>query len=117
MPSVLDHARALRRRQTEAENRLWFHLRDRRLGGFKFRRQHPLGRYIADFVCLEARIIVEADGGQHQWQAAHDEERDTYLAAQGYVVLRFWNDAILARTDDVLSEILRQLHARPLTRR
>lgn len=97
-------ARGLRQRATDAENRLWLHLQNRRLGGFKFRRQHPVGRYVADFACVSARLIVEADGGRHG--DIVDAERDDYLRAQGWRVLRFWNNDILCKRDDVLSAIL-----------
>ena len=102
-------SRSLRRAQTDAETRLWHHLRDRRLAGCKFRRQFPLGTYFADFACPEKRLIVELDGGQHVEQAAQDEQRSDYLREQGFTVLRFWNDQVLLETDAVLEEILRHL--------
>lgn len=102
-------ARSLRNLETDAEARLWYHLRDRRLGGFKFRRQVPVGPYFADFACLEKRLIVEVDGGQHANQASQDEQRSTYLREQGFTVLRFWNDQVLLKTEAVLTEILRRL--------
>lgn len=88
---------------------LWHHLRDRRLSGFKFRRQVPVGPYFADFCCAEQRLIVELDGGQHVEQQAYDAERSLYLREQGFTVLRFWNDQVLQETEAVLEEILRQL--------
>ncbi|MEC9363575.1 MAG: DUF559 domain-containing protein [Pseudomonadota bacterium] len=102
-------ARSLRHLETDAEARLGYHLRDRRLGGFKFRRQVPVGPYFADFACLEKRLIVEVDGGQHATQASQDERRSTYLREQGFTVLRFWNDQVLLETEAVLTEILRRL--------
>ena len=104
-------ARHLRQRMTDAERCLWLHLRDRRLQGFKFRRQHPLGPYVLDFVCLEARLVVEADGGQHQANQ-HDSQRDAWLQANGFVVLRFWNNDILSNTQGVLEVLSQTLQAR-----
>ena len=99
-----NRARRLRRSMTDAEHRLWFHLRNRALMGCKFRRQHPIGPYIADFACIEHRLIVEADGGQHADSGA-DRDRTRFLASCGYRVLRFWNNDVLARTDAVLEQI------------
>jgi very-short-patch-repair endonuclease len=106
-----DHSRerSLRREQTESERVLWTRLRDRRLSGFKFRRQHRIGCYFADFVCAELHVIVELDGSQHLEQVEHDAARTRFLQSQGYRVLRFWNDEVLLRTDEVLGEILRTL--------
>lgn len=100
------NARELRKRATDCERLLWLHLRAHRLQGFKFRRQQPIGPYIVDFVCFEARCIVEADGGQHREQAKYDARRDAWLTSQGFTVLRFWNNEILANTDGVLETIL-----------
>jgi len=97
-------ARQLRRQMTDAERLLWHHLRSRRLGGHKFRRQHPLGPYVVDFVQLEARLVVEADGGQHQCRAA-DLARNAWLQRHGFRVLRFWNNEILGETEAVLAVI------------
>jgi len=100
-----ERARRLRRDQTDAEKKLWSHLRRNALG-CSFRRQHPIGSYIVDFVCLELRLIVEADGGQHsELRAAHDVARTEWLEARGYKVLRFWNNDILANTDGVIEAI------------
>jgi very-short-patch-repair endonuclease len=100
-------ARKLRRASTDAETHLWYHLRSRRLAGHKFRRQHPIGRHVADFACEEARLVVELDGGQHSDSA--DALRTRALEAAGYQVLRFWNNDVLENTDGVLEEILRTL--------
>jgi very-short-patch-repair endonuclease len=100
--------RGLRRQATEAETKLWFALRDRRLGGFKFVRQEAIGSYIVDFVCREKRLIVEVDGGQHS-ENRRDLTRDCALAADGYHVLRFWNSDVLGNRDGVLSVILAKL--------
>ena len=104
-------ARHLRKNMTEAEQRLWSHLRAYRLNGKRFRRQQPLGLYVVDFVHFASKLIVEADGGQHV-ESEHDARRDDWLRAQGYRVLRFWNDDILMRTDVVLEEIYRVLGER-----
>ncbi len=102
-------ARTLRSRQTDAERLLWSHLRDRRLDGYKFRRQYPLAGYIIDFICLEKNLAVEADGSQHG--DAADLRRDRMLQTYGLRVLHYWNHDILTRTDDVLADILRELQA------
>ncbi len=98
-------ARALRRNLTDAERKLWFKLRDRRLAGMKFRRQMPVGRYIADFACEQSRLIVEIDGGQHADRAGRDAERTFEIEAMGYLVLRFWNNDVLQNMDGVLDRI------------
>ncbi|WP_350166252.1 endonuclease domain-containing protein [Algiphilus sp.] len=102
-------ARKLRQQGTQAEQRLWYHLRARRLAGWKFRRQHSIGPYFADFVCLDARLIVEVDGSQHLDQLASDASRSAYLESRGFRVLRFWNDEVLRQTDNVLEAILLEL--------
>lgn len=101
---ALGRVKALRRDQTDAELRLWYRLRAGRFLGLKFKRQHPIGPYIADFVCLEHGLIVEADGGQHG-DTGHDATRDAFLASRGLRGLRFWNDDILQNTDAVLESI------------
>ena len=88
------YARAMRGEPTDAEAKLWHEIRDRRLDRIKFRRQVPIGSYIVDFVCLEARLVVELDGGQHS-ESSYDEMRDAELKARGFRVIRFWNDEIL----------------------
>jgi type I restriction enzyme R subunit len=106
-----DFARSLRIKATPAESLLWQLLRNRRLLGFKFRRQHQFGDYIADFYCHEARLVIECDGSVHDvnesWQ--HDRNRDLYLTGHGLRVLRFRNDEILNATDEVLAEISKYL--------
>jgi very-short-patch-repair endonuclease len=100
-------ARELRQKQTSAEDLLWELLRDRRLLGFKFRRQHQFGDFVADFFCREASLVIECDGSIHesneQWQ--HDQNRDVYMTSQGLRVLRFSNDEVLIHTDSVLEKI------------
>lgn len=104
-------AQTLRQASTDAEQLLWRYLRARQLGGFKFRRQYPFGAYVLDFVCLEKHLVVELDGGQHSEpeQMRHDEIRTTWLQAQGFVVLRFWNHEVLQQTSDVLARVLQAL--------
>ena len=110
--SKTDRARKLRRDSTRAELLLWNRLRSRQLGGFKFVRQAPIGRYVADFVCRERRMIVELDGGQHATSEA-DQIRDRWLRDHRYRVIRFWNNDVLANTSGVLETILRALLAEP----
>jgi very-short-patch-repair endonuclease len=107
-----DFAKSLRQRMTDAEHLLWRHLRAHRLNGHKFRRQQPLGPYVVDFVHFGARVIVEADGGQHA-DSPRDAMRDAWLRQQGFTVLRFWNDDILLRTGSVLEVIWSALEAAP----
>ena len=90
---------------TEAERKLWLHLRDWRPAGYHFRRQAPLGHFIADFACLHARLVVELDGGQHTEQVAEDSRRTACLAEHGFRVLRFWNHQVFSELDDVLDTI------------
>ena len=99
-------ARQLRRTQTEAERKLWSRLRNKQLGGLKFRRQFPLGPFFADFFCFEKRLIVEVDGSQHADRKDEDKNRTQYLAAWGFKVIRFWNKDVLFRTDFVCEQIL-----------
>ncbi len=103
-------ARQLRNNPIDAERVLWKHLRHRQLDGYKFRRQQPLGSYIADFVCLEARLIVEVDGGQHVSQMVYDSERTAWLESQNFRVLRFWNDEVLQQIESVVAVILKALN-------
>jgi very-short-patch-repair endonuclease len=105
----LDRARDLRAGQTDTEQLLWHRLRNRRLHGWKFRRQNQIDQYIVDFVCPDACLIVELDGGQHGDQVAYDETRSIKLTGMGYRVLRFWNNDVLKNTDSVLEAILEAL--------
>jgi very-short-patch-repair endonuclease len=109
MSQPVDTARRLRRDQTDAERVLWLRLRDRRLNGWKFKRQVPIDRYVADFCCADARLIVELDGGQHSETTEADTKRTEILEAMGYLVLRFWNNDVLKNTDGVLEVILETL--------
>ena len=98
-------ARRLRREATDVENRLWYHLRARQLAGAKFRRQEPLGPYFADFCCVEAKLVIELDGGQHADRQEHDRQRTAFLKRCGYRVLRFWNAEVLEDLDAVMERI------------
>jgi very-short-patch-repair endonuclease len=102
-------ARALRSAATDAECHLWRYLRRENLEGFKFRRQYPIAGYIADFVCIPARLVIELDGGQHLESSSYDALRTRDIEACGFRVVRFWNDDVLLRTELVLEEILREL--------
>ena len=110
----LKFAKYLRHRMTESETRLWRHLRAHRLNGEKFRRQQPIGSYVVDFVHFGARLIVEADGGHHN-DAPRDERRDAWLRAQGFKVLRFWNNEIMNNLEGVLVSIMAAVNEAPLS--
>ena len=97
---TLTKAQRLRREMTDAERKLWSVLRDRRLEGAKFRRQQPIGPFVADFVCQEQRLIIEADGGQHA-ESVSDNRRTQFLESKGYRLLRFWNHDIMSNLDGV----------------
>ena len=103
-----DRARRLRREETDAERRLWLHLRRHQLGT-QFRRQHPIGPYIVDFCCVERMLIVELDGGQHEDQRAQDAARTQWLGEQGFRVLRFSDHEAQMETEAVLAEIQNRL--------
>lgn len=103
--TAIERARALRMRQTEVEQKLWFHLRAHRFMGLKFRRQQPIGIYIVDFFCYDLKLIIELDGGQHQDNAQYDQQRDAWLKAQGHTILRFWNHHICQEPAAVLAAI------------
>jgi very-short-patch-repair endonuclease len=105
-------ARNLRQQQTDAERKLWFRLRDRRLHGMKFRRQVPVDRYVVDFCCEAAHLIVELDGGQHVKRNAEDAKRTETLESEGYLVLRLWNHDVLQNIEGVLESIIDTLSPR-----
>ena len=109
MEEIWKNARALRNDATDAERHLWQHLRGRRLAGYKFRRQYPIAGHVADFACIEAKVVLELDGGQHVERSEEDAARTSRIERNGYRVLRFWNDDVLVRTADVLEEILRKM--------
>jgi very-short-patch-repair endonuclease len=106
-------AKVLRKRSTEAEKMLWNSLRAKQLHGHKFRRQESVGRFIVDFVCYENNLIIEVDGGQHAAQKQGDEERDNWLASQGFNVLRFWDNEILGNIEGVMEVISKTLSPSP----
>src|SRR6516164_5038067 len=105
-----ERARDLRRHMTEAERRLWQMLRSRQTEGYRFRRQVPIGGFIADFVCHPARLIVEIDGGQHDPSSEAEASRTRFLEAEGYRVLRFWNNEVLGNREGVRAAIADALH-------
>ena len=104
--------RRLRNAATDAERALWQRLRLRQMDGCKFRRQHPFGNYILDFVCLEKMLVVELDGSQHAESAVTDAERTAFLERAGFLVLRFWNNQVFEEMDGVLEVIWRALKGR-----
>ena len=105
-------ARQLRRQLTVEERMLWRALRARRFADYKFRRQHPCGPFILDFACCAAKLAVELDGGQHAERLAYDMRRTAWLKAHGWVVLRFWNNELMANQEGVLLTILAELQRR-----
>ena len=111
--NLLARARTLRRQSSDVENVLWRHLRARRLMGYKFRRQVVITPYIVDFVCLEARLIIEADGGQHSDQVVYDAKRTARLEGLGYRIMRFWNNEIMDELQVVLEQIRTALNEAP----
>ncbi len=106
-------SRDLRINATDAEKKVWQQLRLRNLSGYKFRRQHPIGNYIVDFVCLERKLIVELDGGQHQDSLEYDSKRSERLEGKGYRVIRFWDNEALQDTDAVIKAIFENLATPP----
>jgi len=108
-------AKDLRKRSTDMEQLLWSRLRAGRFEGMKFRRQHPMGKYIVDFVCLERKFIIELDGGHHalQEEIQKDKERNDWLEDEGYTVVRFWDNEVLMNTSGVLEVIREKLRKTP----
>ncbi|OIO01882.1 hypothetical protein AUJ67_03670 [Candidatus Desantisbacteria bacterium CG1_02_49_89] len=109
-------SRNLRNNPTDAERHLWKYLARRQIEGLKFRRQAPIGRYVADFVCFERKVIVELDGSQHS-ESVKDRERDKWLTGQGFTVLRFWDNEVFQNTEGVLELIRLKIlspHLNPL---
>src|SRR5437667_2923745 len=98
-------SKRLRRDETDAERKLWLHLRDRQINGAKFRRQQSIGRYIVDFFCPECRLVIELDGGHHADQVQADQRRTEFLNTAGYRVLRFWDNEVLTSIEAVLQQI------------
>ena len=108
-PILTENARSLRKDMTDTERRLWHVLREKQLLDCRFRRQHPIGPYIADFACIDKKLLIELDGGQHQEQIAYDQHRTAFLEMQGWQVLRFWNNDVLNNMDGVLMTIIDSL--------
>ena len=112
MDSASTIAKGLRKRQTEAEKRLWRHLKAKQLEGIKFRRQEPIGKYIVDFVSFDKKLVIELDGGQHAGDT-RDVARDAWLHSQGFTVLRLWNNDVFENPEGVLEEIRRNVASSP----
>jgi len=111
-PTMTRRARSLRTEPTDAERELWRRLKDRQINGWRFRRQHPIVPYVANFACVEAKLIIEVDGGQHN-ESRIDAIRDTRLRKRGWQVLRFWNNDVLSNTDGVVQVIATSLGPHP----
>jgi very-short-patch-repair endonuclease len=109
----ISRARTLRDQSTEVERKLWSVLRNRQLGGLKFRRQVPIDRYFADFACVEARLVIELDGGQHADRLAEDAVRTRAIEACGWKVVRFWNNEVKENLEGVADTILAQIDRAP----
>lgn len=109
----IDNARRLRKDATDAERKLWSALRHKQIEGFKFRRQVPIGEFVADFACLSQRLIIEVDGGQHDAERERDAARTAWLNARGYRVIRFWNNDVLDHLEGVVQTILTALQDHP----
>lgn len=103
-------AKKLRQNQTDAENLIWLHLRNRRFQDLKFRRQHPMGPYIVDFICLEKQLIIELDGGQHAKINFYEQTRTHYFQKQGFKILRFWNNDVLMYLPAIIEKIMLELN-------
>ena len=113
-PEQLERARRLRRQDTGSEQRIWARLRGRKLNGLKFVRQLPIGNYIVDFACRERMLVIEVDGATHgsDEDMAYDAARTTFLEAQGWRVIRVWNDDVVQRIDGVMESVLRAADSR-----
>ncbi len=111
-----DRARSHRKNMTQAENRMWYFLRNRRLGGYKFVRELVIGQYIADFACREKKLVVEVDGGQHMLAAEYDKRRTAFLESEGFRVFRVWNNEVFNNTSGVLETILKLLQTETSSR-
>jgi very-short-patch-repair endonuclease len=109
-PKILHRAWELRREPTQAERRLWAHLRGLRDEGINFRRQHAIGPYITDFCAPRKKLVIELDGSQHLGEEERDEERTDYLKSRGYKVIRFWNDKIMSDIESVMQAIALELN-------
>ena len=107
-PKTRTHAIELRKELTPAERKLWTIIRNDQLG-FNFRRQHAIGNFIPDFVCIEKKLIIELDGSQHLEQEEYDKERTQYLESQGYKVIRFWNNDVINSIEGVILVVMNAL--------
>ena len=114
MTDQIDFARSLRWNATDAERLLWKHLRRRKVDGFRFRRQRPFGPYVCDFICLEAKLVVELDGSQHAETTDYDARRDHFIRSHGFRVLRFWHGHVTADMEAVLDTIFAALHRKEM---
>jgi len=103
--NLTNKARSLRKNKTDVEQLVWKHIRNRQLYNYKFRRQFPIEPYIADFACLELKLIIELDGGQHANRINYDEQRSLFLEKRGFKVIRFWNNDVIENTEGVLEAI------------
>ena len=103
--NLTNKARSLRNNQTDVEQLLWKHLRNMQLYNYKFRGQFPIEPYVADFVCLELKLIIELDGGQHACRINYDDQRSLFLGQRGFKVIRFWNNDVIENTEGVLQAI------------
>ena len=112
-PLMRSRARQIRTHMTDAETRLWHALRGKQMEGQKFRRQQTIGAYIVDFISLDAKLIVELDGGQHAEAADYDMKRDAWLVSEGFRVLRFWNNDVTDNLEGVLTRIVEALSPPP----
>jgi very-short-patch-repair endonuclease len=112
-PMLTANARSLRKDMTDTERMLWHALRGKQLHECRFRRQHPIGPYIADFACIDKKLLIELDGGQHQDQIFYDQHRTVFLEMQGWQVLRFWNNDVLNNMEGVLAVVAEALAVRP----
>jgi very-short-patch-repair endonuclease len=112
MIQTINRAKVLRKKATEAETQLWYFLRNRRLKGYKFKRQEIINPYIVDFICPYKKLIIELDGGQHALSEDYDQRRTAFLEKQGYKVVRFWNHEVFNSVDEVLDVILVELQQR-----
>ncbi|SLK04653.1 Very-short-patch-repair endonuclease [Enterobacter sp. NFR05] len=109
MEIIRSHAKQLRHELTQEERRLWYLLRSRRFSRYKFRRQHPVGHYILDFACCEARLAIELDGGQHDERYEYDVQRTVWLNKKGWMIIRFWNNELWQNEEAVLERIFETL--------
>lgn len=113
METIRTFSKKLRKNMTDEEKTLWFHLRAKRFSGFKFRRQIPINKYIVDFICFSKKLIIELDGSQHidESNRFNDKVRDEFFKSQGYEILRFYNNQINNKLEDILIKIFNQLNS------